>query len=228
MTTSPLVLGPLIRYVDETSASLWVETAERAVVTVRAGGWSWEARTFAAHDHHYALVVADGLEPGSITPYVVEVDGAPVWPPGLAAPDAEGAEYPPSVIATLMRAPGGPLLVAAVGLGVLVVAGFLAHRGWTEKFTSKLDSRGRTGKEGRAYVLSGKIGYLGKAVAIAIVGALFLYAAATQDPRKSGGLDVALHKILQQPYGGPVLVVVALGFAGYGVFCFAWARHLDR
>jgi hypothetical protein len=39
---------------------------------------------------------------------------------------------------------------------------------------------------------------------------------------------VALHKILQQPYGGPVLVVVALGFAGYGVFCFAWARHLDR
>ena len=132
------------------------------------------------------------------------------------------------ITATLMRAPGGPLLVAAVGLGVLVVAGFLAHRGWTEKFTSKLDSRGRTGKEGRAYVLSGKIGYLGKAIAIAIVGVLFLYAAATQDPQKSGGLDVALHKILQQPYGGPVLVVVALGFAGYGVFCFAWARHLDR
>jgi hypothetical protein len=110
VTTSPLVLGPLIRYVDETSASLWVETAERAVVTVRAGGRSWEARTFAAHDHHYALVVADGLEPGSITPYVVEVDGAPVWPPGLADPEAEGAQYPPSVIATLK--PGKPLRMA--------------------------------------------------------------------------------------------------------------------
>jgi hypothetical protein len=110
VTTSPLVLGPLIRYVDETSASLWVETAGTAVVTVRAGGRSWEARTFAAHDHHYALVVADGLEPGSITPYVVEVDGAPVWPPGLADPEAEGAKYPPSVIATLK--PGKPLRMA--------------------------------------------------------------------------------------------------------------------
>jgi hypothetical protein len=110
VTTSPLVLGPLIRYVDETSASLWVETAGTAVVTVRAGGRSWEARTFAAHDHHYALVVADGLQPGSITPYVVEVDGAPVWPPGLADPEAEGAKYPPSVIATLK--PGKPLRMA--------------------------------------------------------------------------------------------------------------------
>ena len=30
-------------------------------------------------------------------------------------------------------------------------------------------------------------------------------------------------------YVGKVpLVLVAIGFVGYGVFCFAWARHLDR
>jgi hypothetical protein len=132
------------------------------------------------------------------------------------------------ITARLMQLPGGPLLVAAVGAGVLAVAGFLAYRGLAEEFRSKLQPDGQTGKDGRAYVLCGKIGYVGKAVALAIVGALFLYAAATQDAEKSGGLDVALRKLLAEPLGGPMLLLVALGFACYGVFCFAWARHLDR
>ncbi len=130
--------------------------------------------------------------------------------------------------ARLMGAPGGPLLVGLVGVGVVVVAGVLAWRGWEEKFRSKLTAEGKRGKDGSAYVLFGKAGYLSKGVALAIVGLLFVYAALTHDAQKSGGLDVALHKVLQQPYGAPVLVVIALGFACYGVFCFAWARHLDR
>ena len=61
MTTSPLVLGPLVRYVDETSASLWVETRDAGRVTVRVEGRSWHARTFRVHGHHYALVVVLSL-----------------------------------------------------------------------------------------------------------------------------------------------------------------------
>lgn len=130
--------------------------------------------------------------------------------------------------AKLMQAPGGPVLVGLVGLGVLVVAGFLAYRGWAEKFRSKLDVDGRTGRDGRAYVLAGKAGYLAKGVALAIIGVLFVYAAVTHDSKKSAGLDQALHKVLQQPFGAPILVLIALGLGCYGVFCFAWARHLDR
>ena len=107
MTDSPLVLGPLVRYVDQTSASVWVETRDAGLVRVRADDRSWQAPTFAVHDHHYALVVVDGLEPGSIVRYTVEVDGGPVWPP---APDADGSSYPPSVIATLK--PDKPLRLA--------------------------------------------------------------------------------------------------------------------
>ena len=132
------------------------------------------------------------------------------------------------ITAKVMSMPGGTVLVGLVGAAILVVAGFLAHRGWTEKFRSKLESDGKTGKDGSAYVTFGKVGYLGKAVAIAIVGSLFGYAALTHDPQKSGGLDEALHRLLQQPFGSPVLVLIALGFACYGLFCFAWAKHLDR
>ena len=102
MTTS-LVLGPMMRYVDETSASIWVETRSDSRVTVRAGHGIWEARTFAVHGHHYALVEADGLEPGSVLPYTVEIDGTQVWPDPASV-------FPPPVIATLR--PGKPLRMA--------------------------------------------------------------------------------------------------------------------
>ena len=89
-----LVLGPLLRHVDETTACIWVETEDAGVVTVRAGEHQAEARTFAAHDHHYALVCVEGLSPGSKTPYTVSVDGEQVWP------EAD-SPYPPSLIPTL-------------------------------------------------------------------------------------------------------------------------------
>lgn len=60
------------------------------------------------------------------------------------------------------------------------------------------------------------------------MSSLFLYAAFTHEPRKSGGLDQALHDVLQRPFGPPLLVLMAAGLASYGVFCFRWARHLDR
>jgi hypothetical protein len=97
------VLGPLLRYVDETSASIWVETRGPAVVRVVAGEHTIEAGTFAVHDHHYALVYVDGLAPGTRTPYRVEVDGTIVWPD-------PGSPFPDPMIATLD--PGKPLRLA--------------------------------------------------------------------------------------------------------------------
>lgn len=92
-----------MRHVDETSASIWVETRDAARVLVRAGSRSWEARTFAVHGHHYALVEADGLEPGAVVPYTVDINGTLAWPD-------PASEFPPPVIATLK--PGRPLRMA--------------------------------------------------------------------------------------------------------------------
>ena len=105
MTTShsPLVLGPLLRYVDDTSAAVWVETRAAATVTVARGARSASARTFAVHGHHYALVELGDLTPGTTEAYTVSVDGATVWPP----PDST---FPAPVISTLE--PGRPLRLA--------------------------------------------------------------------------------------------------------------------
>ncbi len=88
----PLILGPMLRYVDETSATVWVRTAVTAHVTVERAGRTWSAATVAVHGSHYALVVLDGLLPGTDDTYAVRVDDVPVWPrPGM----------PPSRIRTL-------------------------------------------------------------------------------------------------------------------------------
>lgn len=85
-----LLLGPLLRYVGETEATIWVETD--AACTVEVLGHS--AKTFEVLGHHYALVAIHGLEPGSSQTYEVALDGETVWP--LPNP-AHG----PSVLRTL-------------------------------------------------------------------------------------------------------------------------------
>lgn len=82
----PLVLGPLLRHVDETSASVWVQTAASATVTVGTDDGTWSARTFACEGFHFALVLVDGLAPGSSREYSVAIDDETVWPVGATCP----------------------------------------------------------------------------------------------------------------------------------------------
>ncbi len=84
-----LVLGPMLRFVDDRRATVWVETDGPASVEVLGR----LARTFHVAGHHLAVVRLDGLEPGSVTPYQVSLDGTRVWPPA-------GSLFPTSVIRT--------------------------------------------------------------------------------------------------------------------------------
>ena len=71
-----LVLGPALRHVSPTTATVWVETDGPAEVAVLGH----TARTFRVAGHHYALVVVRGLLPGTSTPYTLELDGERAWP----------------------------------------------------------------------------------------------------------------------------------------------------
>jgi hypothetical protein len=129
--------------------------------------------------------------------------------------------------AKLMDQPFGRWLVGLVGLAIIGYGGYLVYRGWTEKFLEHLDARGRSGDAGRAYKMFGKVGYVAKGIAIGVIGVLFLFAAIDHSAKKSGGLDQALHKVLQQPFGPALLFAISVGIGCYGLFCFARARHLS-
>ncbi len=55
---------------------MWVQTRSSCVVEVLG----CSAPTFEVQGCHYALVLVDGLEAGSVTEYQVHVDGERVWP----------------------------------------------------------------------------------------------------------------------------------------------------
>ena len=133
-----------------------------------------------------------------------------------------------SMTAKIMNMSGGQLIVGIIGLAIIGYGISLVIRGWTEKFRENLDAQGQSGQDGSAYVLAGKIGYISKGVAIVLVGGLFGYAAITHEAKKSGGLDQALQKVLEFPFGQVLLAAIAVGIAAYGVFCFARAKHLSR
>ncbi|WP_055613612.1 alkaline phosphatase family protein [Streptomyces phaeochromogenes] len=89
-----LRLGPLLRYVDGSSATIWVEASRPCTAEVRCpDGTGGESRTFQVAGHHYALIPVTGLTPGTRSPYEVLLDGVQVWP----LPDSR---FPPSVIHT--------------------------------------------------------------------------------------------------------------------------------
>jgi hypothetical protein len=71
-----LVLGPLLRYVDETQATVWVETDASCEVEVLGR----RETTFTVEGHHYALVPIRDLEPGQTYEYEVALDGERCWP----------------------------------------------------------------------------------------------------------------------------------------------------
>src|SRR5689334_19201373 len=82
-----LVLGPLLRYVDDQVATVWVQADAACEVEVLGA----RARTFAVDGHHFALVVVEGLEHGVAHEYEVRFDGERVWPQA-------GSSFPPSSI----------------------------------------------------------------------------------------------------------------------------------
>lgn len=72
-----LLIGPLLRHVGTTDATVWVETDAPCVVEVLGH----REHTWTVAGHYYALVLVEGLAPGSSTPYEVHLDGEVAWPP---------------------------------------------------------------------------------------------------------------------------------------------------
>ncbi|MBN9737744.1 DUF1206 domain-containing protein [Pseudonocardia sp. P1] len=127
--------------------------------------------------------------------------------------------------AGLLGLPGGQIVTALVGLGVLVGGGVMVWNGWQQRFLEDQDLAGADRRVRRLDARTGQIGFIAKGVAIGVLGILVGVAALTFDPARANGLDSALKALREQPYGVFLLVAVGLGIACYGVFCFFDARY---
>jgi hypothetical protein len=126
--------------------------------------------------------------------------------------------------AKLLSMPAGPALVAIVAAIVIGVAVAEVRKGIRKSFLQDLDLQDLPSGTQQWVRRLGVVGYLAKGVVLGIVGILLAFAAFQSDAREAGGLDRALKTLAAQPFGTVALVVVALGFAAFGVYCFAAAR----
>lgn len=131
-----------------------------------------------------------------------------------------GGNTEESVTARLLAVPFGRVLVVLVGLVVVAVGVAQIVKGVKKKFTEEL-----AGGADQPTVRLGTAGYVAKGIALAIVGGLFGWAALTYDADKAGGIDAALKTVQDQPFGGILLTVMALGILAFGLYCFSWARQ---
>jgi hypothetical protein len=126
-----------------------------------------------------------------------------------------------SVAAGVLALPAGRVLLGLGGGTILVIAGAMSYTGVRRTFMGDLDVRHLGSAARQAIEVVGAAGHLARALALGVIGVLAGTAALSVDPARAGGLDAALRTLSGTAPGTSLLVVVAVGFAAFGLFCLA-------
>ena len=132
---------------------------------------------------------------------------------------------PKSSAAGILGWPGGPWIVGVVGLGMIGVALYQAYKGITQKFLD--DSKTEEMSPGvRKWIgRLGTVGHVARAVVFCLIGVFLVKAAIDYNPKAAVGLDGALAKLVNQPYGSVLLGIVAAGLIAFSLYSASDARY---
>jgi hypothetical protein len=89
--------------------------------------------------------------------------------------------------------PAGQWLVGAFGLVLIGAGAWHIRKGLNKHFMKQIDTSKASPSAVRLVTRLGQVGFPGKGIALAGVGALLIWAAVTFDPSKARGLDGAMH-----------------------------------
>jgi hypothetical protein len=123
--------------------------------------------------------------------------------------------------------PAGQLLVGAVGAAIAIAGIVMIVKVCMGKRHDQASMDEAAPREPGFVEKLGAFGYAARGVVNIIIGLFVLVAAIDFDPTESVGIDGALKRTLDEPYGDVLVVVIALGLAAYGVYSLAraWANR---
>jgi hypothetical protein len=124
---------------------------------------------------------------------------------------------------TLLKAPGGVLLLVLIGAAVAITGVAYAVRGFRKSFEKHINMPASPNAR-TAVTALGVAGYVAKGVALFVTGLLVVIASVTAHPEQSTGLDGGLKALREQPYGIYVLAAVGVGLICYGVYMVVRAK----
>lgn len=113
----------------------------------------------------------------------------------------------------------GRAAVFAVGVVLLVLAAVFLWQAVSARFESQLLPGGVGPVSHRMLVVLGRIGWVGRAGMMALIGFFLLRAAVTFDSSDAQGLDGSLRKAASSSIGLVLVIAVGAGLLVFGVFC---------
>jgi hypothetical protein len=123
--------------------------------------------------------------------------------------------------------PGGSWIVYGIALGIAGAALWNFCRAVSGKYKDSLKTGQMSATELKWTTRIAFVGLTSRAVVFGLISWFFFKAAADYDPKKARGLDGALRKLADAPYGTVLLSIVAAGLFAYGLFCVIQARYRE-
>lgn len=125
----------------------------------------------------------------------------------------------------VMSRPGGRLALGVFGLIIVIVGLVALNDGIKYKFMRYFQGENLSHVERKWIRGLGRIGITARGFVFAITGVLLIIAAWSHNASKATGLDGAIKVLRNQPNGGFLLGVVAVGLVIFGIYGLAEARY---
>ena len=138
-------------------------------------------------------------------------------------PSGDSDQTDKTFTAKVMDVSGGRFLVGVVGLAILGYGLYLLIRAFLDQRQDERAVLEAAPQETPLVRKLARIGNVARGAIIGFIGALVLLAAIQHDPNETEGLDGALKRLLDHSLGDIAVVLVALGFAAFGVYSIARA-----
>jgi hypothetical protein len=121
--------------------------------------------------------------------------------------------------------PAGHWLIGIAGIVMIGVGIYQLVRGVRQKFLDDSKTEQMRPAIKKWFTWFGTVGHVARAIVIGLVGIFLIKAAIDYKADEAIGLDGALAKVYDQPYGPWLLGAVALGLLIFGVFSIGEARY---
>jgi hypothetical protein len=185
--------------------------------------WQLLEAAIGHHDEHGASRTAERV--ASVARAIVYALLAFTAGKVVAGAPSSNASQQQNTTAGVLAHPAGRWLIALAGLAVVAIGVGLLVYGAKKKFERRLKIGQMSRQTRQIAVRLGQFGYIAKGVAFGIAGILLASAALKRDAQESRGLDAALRSLVGKPYGTVLLIVIAIGFAAFGVYCFFQSKY---
>jgi hypothetical protein len=144
----------------------------------------------------------------------------------LAHGAGRGGHEKVTYVGKVLARPGGALVIAGVGLGVIGVGVYELYQAYSARFMRRLSTATMSARERTWAERAGRLGLLAHGLVFGVIGWFLERAAASGRSSQTRGVAGALHEIATRSHSELVLGLVAVGLVGYAVYLFFTARYL--